>query len=183
MAVEKEVKMAMEQSLEHLRKDFKGLRSARANPALVEGILVEVYGTNMKIKELASITTPEARQILIVPFDAANSSAIGKAIENANLNVQPKVERNQIRINIPPMDEATRKEIAKQAKKKAEETKVVVREIRRKFNDLVKKQKSDGLITEDDLKREEKKIQELTDKYCKDVDTIFTEKEKEIMAI
>lgn len=183
MALEKEVKVAMESSLEHLRKDLKGLRSARANPAMVEGLLVEVYGTTMKIKELANITTPEPRQILIVPFDASNAGAIGKAIENANLNLQPKVERNQIRINVPPMDESTRKDIVKQAKKKTEDAKVSIRDIRRKFNEQAKKQKADGLITEDDLKREEKKIQELTDKCCKDADLIFSEKEKEIMSI
>ena len=137
----------------------------------------------MRLKELATVTTPEPRQILITPFDPQTAGPISKGIEKANLNLQPMLEGHLIRINIPPMDEAMRKDIVKQAKKKTEDAKVAVREVRRKSNDLLKKQKGDSEITEDEMKKGEKKVQELTDEYCKEVDELFTVKEKEIMTV
>ena len=137
----------------------------------------------MRVKELANITAPETRQILISPFDPQTTGAIAKGIERANLNLQPVSEGNIIRINIPPMDEAMRKEIVKQGKKKAEDAKVVMREIRRKSNETIRKQKADSEITEDDMKRTEKNVQELTDQFCKDIDALFTQKEKEILTV
>ena len=137
----------------------------------------------MRIKELASITTPESRQILITPFDPQTASAISKGIEKANLNLQPILEGHIVRINVPPMDEAVRKEIVKQGKKKAEDAKIVIREIRRKNNELIRKMKADGDMTEDVMKKDEKIIQELTDKFCKEIDDLFAVKEKEIMTV
>ena len=150
---------------------------------MVEGVSVEVYGTHMRIKELANISAPEARQIVITPFDPQTAAAIAKGIEKANLNLQPVLESNMIRINVPPMDEAVRVDIVKQGKKKAEDAKIAIREIRRKSNDTIRKQKADGILTEDSLKKLEKAIQDATDKFCKTIDDLFTAKEKEIMAV
>ena len=183
MSTEKEVENKMQATLEHFKQELKNLRSNRANPGMVEGVSVEVYGTHMKIKELANISAPEARQILITPFDPQTAGAISKGIEKANLNLQPILESGSIRINVPPMDQAMRIEIGKQGKQKAEDAKIVIREIRRKSNDMIRKQKADGLITEDILKKLEKAIQELTDKFCRTIDDLFAAKEKEIMAV
>jgi ribosome recycling factor len=178
-----QTKTKMQAALEHFKQELKGLRSNRANPAIVENVIVEIYDGQMRLKELASITAPEARQILISPFDPKTAASIAKSIERANLNLQPVVDGHVVRINIPPMDEATRKEIVKQGKKKAEDAKVVVREIRRKTNELVRKMKADGDMTEDEMKRTEKTVQELTDQFCKDIDALFVQKEKEILTV
>jgi len=178
-----EAKTKMQAAVDHFKSELKNLRSNRANPGILDGVMVEVYGANMRIKELANVTVPESRQLLISPFDPKSAGAIAKGIEKANLNLQPIVEGHIIRINIPPMDESMRKQIVKQGKQKAEDTKIIIREIRRKNNEAVRKQKADGMITEDAMKKEEKTIQELTDKFCKEVDDLFTAKEKEIMTV
>jgi ribosome recycling factor len=178
-----QTKTKMQAALEHFKAELKSLRSNRANPAVLDGVMVEAYGAQMRLKELANITVPEPRQLLVSPFDPQTSGAIAKGIEKANLNLQPVIEGQVIRINVPPMDETMRKQIVKQGKQKAEDSKIALREIRRKNNELARKQKADGLITEDVMKKEEKGIQELTDKFCKEVDDLFTAKEKEIMAV
>ena len=169
--------------MEHFKKELNNLRTGRANPSMFDSIRIEVYGSQMRMRELANVTTPEPRQILITPFDPQTAGPISKSIEKANLNVQPMLEGNVIRINIPPLDESMRKEIVKQGKKKAEDAKISIREIRRKSNDLIRKQKADGDITEDEVKKGEKTVQELTDDYCKQVDELFNVKEKEIMTV
>lgn len=180
---EGEVKKTMHAAMEHYKEELKNIRTSRASPALVENLLVEVYGTKMKIRELANITVPEARQLLITPFDPQNVNAIAKGIEAANLNIQPMVDGNVVRIMIPPMDEQVRKEMSKKCKEKAEGAKIKIREIRRKFNELLKKQKQSKEIAEDVAKREEKMIQDLTDKYCKDIDCLCQAKEKEVLEV
>jgi ribosome recycling factor len=181
--VTEETKVKMQAALDHFKTELKNLRSNRANTAMLDGVLVEAYGSHMRIKELANVTVPEPRQLLISPFDPQTSAAIAKGIEKANLNLQPVVEGQMIRINVPPMDESMRKQIVKQGKQKAEDSKIALRDIRRKNNELVRKQKADGLVTEDVMKKEEKGIQELTDKFCKEVDDLFAAKEKEIMTV
>ena len=183
MSTEKEVEARMQATLDHFKQELKNLRTNRANPGMVEGVTVEVYGSHMKIKELANITSPEARQILITPFDPQTAGAIAKGIEKANLNLQPVVEGQAVRINVPPMDQSTRTTIVKQGKEKAEAAKIALRDIRRKSNETIRKNKADGILTEDALKKLEKAIQELTDKFCKTVDDLFAAKEKEIMAV
>jgi len=183
MSVTEQTKSKMQAALDHFKSELKNLRTNRANPSMFEGVSVEVYGTHMRIKELASISAPESRQILITPFDPQTASAISKGIEKANLNLQPILEGHIVRINVPPMDEAVRKEIVKQGKKKAEDAKIVIREIRRKNNELIRKMKTDGDVTEDVMKKDEKIIQELTDKFCKEIDDLFAMKEKEIMTV
>jgi ribosome recycling factor len=180
---EGQVKAAMQAALDHLKAELKTLRTGRANASILDKVRVEVYGAQTPLKSLANINVPEARQITVTPFDQTTVNAIAKAIEAANLGVNPMVDGKMIRINVPPMDEAVRKQIAKQCKELGEKAKVSLREVRRKFNELVRKQKADGLIPEDQMKRLEKHIQELTDKFCKDVDAACAEKEKEVMTI
>jgi len=183
MGVVEETKSKMQVAVEHFKQELRNLRSNRANPGMLDNVHVEVYGETMRLKELAHVTSPESRQLLVTPFDPQTAAAISKGIERANLNVQPILERGVIRINIPPMDESTRKQIAKQAKEKAEAAKVVIREIRRKINEVIRKLKTDGIDTEDVMKKNEKKVQELTDQFCKEVDTLLASKEKEILAV
>lgn len=181
--IEKEVEKKMLATLEHYKQELKNLRTNRANPGVVEGVSVEVYGSHMRVKELANITTPEARQILITPFDPQTAGAIAKGIEKANLNLQPVLEGQSIRINVPPMDQSMRTTIVKQGKEKAENAKIAIRDIRRKSNDTIKQGKSAGDLSEDVVKKLEKAIQELTDKFCRQIDDLFSAKEKEIMAV
>jgi len=181
MNLENDAKTGMQAALEHLKDELKNLRSSRANPSMLDSVRVEVYGTQMRLRDLANITVPEPRQLVVSPFDATNVNAIAKGIESANLNIRPVVDGNVVRITIPPMDESVRKEIAKQCKRKGEEAKIAIREVRRKNNDLVRKQKADGEIPEDQMKKVEKNIQDLTDKYCKDIDSACSDKEKEIL--
>lgn len=183
MSAVEQTKQKMQAALDHFKTELKSLRTNRANPGMLDGVHVEVYGSTMRIKELANVTTPEPRQLLITPFDPSTSAAIAKGIEKANLNLQPVVEGQAVRINVPPMDESMRKQIVKQGKEKAENSKITIRDIRRKNNEMVRKQKADGLITEDVMKKEEKGIQDLTDKFCKEIDELFAAKEKEIMTV
>lgn len=181
--VESQVKSAMQAALDHLKSELKALRTGRANSAILDKVHVEIYGSHMPLKGLANINVPEARQIVVTPFDHSNINAISKAIEAANLGVNPMVDGKIIRINIPPMDETIRKQIAKQCKELGEKSKIALRDIRRRFNELVRKQKVDGIIPEDMMKKLEKAIQDYTDRFCKDVDATCAEKEKEIMTI
>jgi ribosome recycling factor len=183
MSIENQVKQGMQHVLDHLKGELKSLRTSRANAGMLDSVHAEVYGSRMRLKELANITVPESRQLLVTPFDPSTVNAIAKGIESANLNLQPIVDGHIIRINIPPMDESVRKEIVKVCKKKAEEAKVAIREVRRKSNELIRKQKADGIIPEDTMKKLEKTVQDLTDKFCKDADTLCAEKEKEVLAI
>jgi ribosome recycling factor len=178
-----QVKQKMTHVLDHYKHELKNLRTNRANPGMLDGVHVEVYGTSMRIKELANVTTPEARLIQVAPFDASTIGMIAKGIEKANLGVMPIVDGHTIRISIPPMDEATRKEIVKLAKKKGEEAKVTIRDVRRKFNELAKGLLSSGEVTEDMLKKMEKQVQELTDQSCKEIDQLFQVREKEILTV
>ncbi len=183
MSVVEETKKKMAVAIDHLKQELKNLRTGRANPGVLDNVQVEVYGSQMRLKELANVTAPEPRQLLVTPFDPQTAGSISKGIEKANLNLQPILDGHIIRIHIPPMDASMRKEMVKQGKKKAEDAKVVIREIRRKQNELVRKQKADGDIAEDQMKKLEKSIQELTDQSCKEADDLINAKEKEIMTV
>lgn len=183
MNTTEQAKAKMLAALEHLKAELKTIRTGRANPAMVEGIIVEVYGSPMRLKDIASINAPEARMLVITPFDAKNAAAIGKAIEKANIGVNPIVDSNMVRIKIPQMDQNMRKEMVKLIHKRLEEAKVSIRNIRRDANEAVRKQKSAGEIAEDVMKKAEKNIQELTDKYCKEADDQAEKKEKEVSTI
>lgn len=181
--LENQLKQAMNAVLDHLKAELKGLRTGRANAAVLDRVTVEVYGSQVRLKEVGTVNVPDSRQIVVTPYDVSNLQAIAKGIEAANLNLSPKVDGKVVRIPVPQMDEVTRKQMAKLAKDFCEKTKVAFRDVRRKFNDLVKKQKTDGEISEDMVKRLEKMIQDFTDRYCKDADAALAEKEKEIMTV
>ncbi len=178
-----QTKAKMNAAIEHLKEELRGIRTGRANPGMVEGVQVEVYGSMMRLKEIASINAPEPRQIVISPFDPSNKDAIRKAIEKANLGFNPMVDGHIVRIKIPPMDDAMRKDMVKLCQKRQEETKVRIREARREGNDSAKKQKGDGILGEDDVNRISKQVQELTDKSCKEAEDLCAKKEREIAVI
>lgn len=183
MSITDQAKTKMQATIDHFKQELKNLRTGRANPSILDNVFVEVYGTQVRLKELAAVSAPEARQLLINPFDRSTAGAISKGIEKANLNLQPMLDGNVIRINIPPMDESTRKDMVKIGKRKAEESKVTIREIRRKHNEMIRKQKADAEITEDVMKKQEKMIQDFTDQFCKETDDLMNTKEKEIMTV
>lgn len=182
-SVENQAKAAMQAALEHLKQELKALRTGRANSAVLDKVMVEVYGAQTPLKKIANVTVPEARQILVTPFDPSTIHAIAKGIEAANLGIHPIADGKVVRVNVPQMDENGRKQIAKQCKELGEKAKISMREVRRKFNELVRKQKTEGVIPEDMMKRLEKVIQDLTDRYCKDIESACTEKEKEILTV
>jgi ribosome recycling factor len=183
MNVTEQTKAKMLAALEHLKTELKSIRTGRANPGMVEGVIVEVYGSPMRLKDMASINAPESRMLLITPFDPKNASAIGKASEKANIGVMPIVDGNVVRIKIPQMDENMRKEMVKLCHKRLEEAKISIRNIRRESNDAIRKQKSAAEIAEDMMKKTEKNIQDLTDKYCKEAEDLTDKKEKEVASI
>lgn len=183
MSILDQTKTKMVDAIEHLKNELKSIRTGRANPAMLDQVSVEVYGSQMRLKELASVTAPEPRQLLITPFDHTNKNAIAKGIEKANIGVMPIIDGNVVRLKIPPMDEAKRKEMIQICMKKCEEAKVGIRNERRHANDTIRKQKGNGLMAEDEMKKLEKLIQELTDKFCKEADDTAAKKEKEVSTI
>ena len=173
----------MQAVIDHLKLELKALRTGRANSAILDRVTVEIYGSPAPLRTVANVTVPESRQILVTPFDPSTCHAIAKGIEAANLGIHPMVDGKVVRLNVPPMDETIRKQIAKQCKELGEKAKIALREVRRKFNDLVRKQKADGTLPEDAMKKLEKTIQDLTDRFCKDADSACADKEKEIMTV
>lgn len=178
-----QTKQKMRAAIEHLKTELKAIRTGRANPGMVDSLLVEVYGSNMRVKEIASITSPEPKQLLISPFDPKNAPFISKAIEKANIGVMPILDGHTVRLKIPAMDERMRQEMVKLCHKKREEAKVSIRNIRRDANDLLKKAKASSEIQEDQLKKGEKQIQELTDSFCREADEVSRQKEDEVIHI
>lgn len=179
----KHVEEKMQVAIDHLVQELKNIRTGRANPNMLDNVALEVYGTQMRLRDVASVTTPEPRQLVITPFDASNVHSIAKGIEKANLGLQPVVDGKIVRINIPQMNADTRKEMAKLAHKRCEECKVSIRHTRRDFLEEFRKQKNSGDISEDELKRHEKSVQESTDKFCLKTEEIVQAKEKEIMQV
>lgn len=183
MSAESIANEKMSAAIDHFKAELMNIRTGRANPGMLDSIQVEVYGTNMRLKDVASVNTPEARQLLVAPFDGNNAGPIAKAIEKANLGFQCSVEGGQVRVSVPSMDENMRKEMVKLVKKLQEECKISIRNVRRDCNDAVKKEKADGDITEDDQKRLEKVVQDLTDKFTAQADKISEAKQEEVMQI
>jgi ribosome recycling factor len=163
--------------------EFAGVRTGKASPALVENILVEVYGSNMRIRELAGITTPEPRMLVITPWDAGSVQPIEKAIQKSNLGLNPAVQGKFIRIVLPELSTERRQEFVKVIHKMAESGRVAVRHVRRDAMEQLKKSVKAGTITEDDEKRGETEVQKLTDQYVGKIDGHVAHKEKEIMTV
>jgi ribosome recycling factor len=163
--------------------EFAGVRTGKASPGLVENILVEVYGSQMRIRELAGITTPEPRTLAIQPWDANSLHPIEKAIQKANLGLTPNVMGKAIRIFFPELSQERRQEFVKIVRKMAEDGRVAIRHVRRDAMDEIKKHGHDSGTTEDDAKHAEKELQKLTDDYVAKIDAHLVTKEKEIMTV
>ncbi|MBQ4232173.1 MAG: ribosome recycling factor [Lachnospiraceae bacterium] len=173
----------MGKSLENLRTEFTSIRAGRANPHVLDNIMVEYYGTPTPLQQVGNITVPEARSLLITPWEASILKDIEKAIMVSDVGITPNNDGKSIRLTFPELTEDRRKELAKDVKKKSENCKVAIRNIRRDANDDFKKQNKNGDISDDELKDIEDKIQKLTDKYIKQTDDMTDSKTKEIMTV
>lgn len=173
----------MGKSISVLEGDYAAIRAGRANPAVLDKITVDYYGAPTAINQLAAISVPEARVLLIQPWDGSVLRGIEKAIQTSDLGVNPQNDGKVIRLVFPPLTEERRKILVKDIAKMAEETKVAIRSIRRDAIEKLKDMKKNSLITEDDQKNGEKKVQDLTDKKVKEVEAVQAKKEKELMAI
>ena len=173
----------MQKTEQVITNEFAGVRTGKASPALVENIIVDMYGSQMRIRELAGITTPESRAIHIQPWDAGAVHPIEKAIQKSNLGLNPQIQGKTIRLFLPELSEERREELCKVVRKMTEDGRVAIRHVRRDAMDLLKKEKAAGRIPEDDEKRGEKELQKLTDDYIAKIDGHLTHKEKEIMTV
>lgn len=175
-----ESKKLMEKAIEHLRSEFSKMRVGRASAAMVEGVRVEVYGSTMTLKEVASISIPDPKSISIQPWDRGVMPDIEKGILAANLGLTPINDGKSIRINLPPMTEDRRKDFVKSIKKWGEDAKVAVRNIRR---DLIDGFKSDKEMSEDELRRNQDEVQKMTDQFVHDIDKLVDVKSNEVMTL
>ena len=184
MAVDfKDYERRMNKALDHLEEEFGAVRAGRANPKVLDRISVEYYGSETPLNGVATISTPDARTLVIQPWDTKLLKDIQKAIQTSELGINPQNDGRVIRLVFPQLTEDRRKDLVKQVKKYCEEAKVAMRNIRRDGMDYVKKLKKNSEITEDDQKKAEKDLQDLLDKYIKKVDEATAAKEKELMAI
>ena len=178
-----ETKEKMTKTLSVLKAELAGLRAGRANAQVLDRIAVDYYGSMTPINQLGNISTPEPRMLIISLWDAKMIPAVEKAIQKSDLGINPANDGKVIRLIFPELTEERRKDLVKTVRKKGEESKVAIRNIRRDLNDQIKKQKKDSLITEDDQKKLEEKGQKLTDEFIKDIDAILAAKEKEILSV
>lgn len=173
----------MNKSVEATKENFMGIRTGRANPALLNGIMVDYYGAPTPIKAVASIGVPEPRTLSVTPFDASQANAVEKAIRDSDLGVSPNRDGNVIRVTMPELTEERRKEYVKLAKTKAEESKVAVRNIRRKTKESIDKSVKDGEIGEDEGDRLQKELDKVTKQVTDSLDVLLEGKQKEIMEV
>ena len=173
----------MKKSISVMEEDFGTIRVGRANAKLLDKITVPYYGTPTNLDGVATIKTPDARTLLITPWETSILKEIEKAIQASDLGINPMNDGKSIRLSFPPLTEERRKELTKKTAKMGEECKVAIRNIRRDANDTAKKMQKSSEITEDDLKQAEKTIQDTTDKYIKEVDIVVAKKDKDIMEI
>jgi len=179
----KKTEQTMRKALEATRSDFASIRTGRAAPSLLDRLQVEAYGQTVPLKQVASVNSPDGRSLAGTAFDQSTVGSIRKAIETSDLGLNPNVDGSTIRLSIPPLTEERRKDLVKLVKKKSEEHKVAVRNIRHHANDEVKALAKKGTITDDQIKRGTDQVQKLTDKYVKQIDDLVHGKEKEIMEV
>ena len=173
----------MKKTISVLEAEMKAVRAGRANPAILDKVSVEYYGAPSPLTQIANVSVPDARSILIQPWDASILGEIEKAILKSDVGITPNNDGKAIRLNFPPLTEERRKELVKGIKKKGEDSKVAIRSIRRDALEDAKAQKKNGDITEDDVKNIEKDVQKLTDNYIKEIDDIIAYKEKEVLEV
>lgn len=178
-----DIKARMDKSIESYKRELSKLRTGRASAALVEGITVDYYGAPTPIDQTSQISVPEARQLVIKPYDKSILGDIERAINAANIGISPNNDGELIRLNVPSLTEESRKDLAKKVKGFAEDAKIAIRNVRRDANDAIKKSEKAKEITEDDLKSDEADVQKLTDDFIKQIDTIAAEKEKDILSM
>lgn len=181
--IKTDTKTRMDKTIDSLRCEFGGLRAGRAHASLLDGIMVDAYGSMTPIAQLGTISVPDARTLSISVWDRSLAKAIDKALRESDLGLNPASDGQLIRIPIPPLSEERRKELVKIASKYAEQNKVAIRNIRRDGLDGVKKLKKDNLISEDEEKRFENEVQKLTDEAIKKIDEMFAQKEKDILQV
>ncbi len=173
----------MGKTINALNSEYGSIRAGRANASVLDRVRVDYYGTPTPINQMAAISVAEARILVIQPWDSSTLSSIEKAIQTSDIGINPQNDGKVIRLTFPQLTEERRKDLSKEVRKIAEESRIAIRSIRRDCIDKVKKMEKASEITEDDLKNAEKKLQDITDKYVKEVDKISADKEKEIMAI
>ena len=178
-----EIEEKMQKSIYYLQEELVAIRAGRANPAILNKVTVDYYGAPTPLNQVGAISVPEARQILITPWDKSLIGPITKAIQVAELGVNPINDGNGVRLTFPELNEDRRKQIVKEVKSLGEDAKVAVRNVRRDGIDDAKKQEKAGEITEDELKGAEDKIQKITDKYTAKIDEMISAKEKEVMEV
>jgi ribosome recycling factor len=176
-----EMRQKMEKTLDSLTREFKKMRTGRASVSILDGIKVECYGSQMRLNQIASISNPESRLLTIQPWDQSIMGNIEKSILKSGLGLTPMNDGKLIRISIPPLTEERRKELAKVAKKMAEESKIIIRNHRREANEMLKELKNEGEISEDELYKHQDKVQRITDEFIGKADEIRKEKEDEIL--
>ena len=182
-ALNKEVSSRMDKSINALDHEFRSINAGRANPALLERISADYYGVPTPINQMAAIQTPDARTLLIQPWDKSSMKLITKAIQASDIGINPTDDGSVIRLVFPAPTEERRKELCKKVSKMGEEAKVAIRNIRRDFVDLLKAQKKNSEITEDEQKEGEKEVQNVTDNYSKTIDKMVKDKENEVLSI
>ena len=173
----------MQKSIDSVAADFASVRAGRANAAVLDRIMVDYYGSPTPIQQIAAISTPDPRTLLIQPWDTSAVKSIEKAIQNSDLGINPQNDGRSLRLAFPQLTEERRKELVKQIRKYAENGKVAIRNIRRDAMDNFKKQEKKAEITEDEMKQVEKDLQKLTDDSCRKLDDLLAKKEKELMAV
>jgi len=181
--IKSETEQRMQKTLDSLKKDLSKIRTGRATPALLDGITVDYYGSPAPINQVANISVPDARMLVVQPWEKNMLPAIEKAVQASGLGLNPQNDGNQIRLPIPPLSEERRKELFKNCRKESEDTKVAIRNVRRDSNEKLKKAQKDKIITEDLEKKGLDDIQKITDKYVKMADDQLAVKEKEIMEV
>ena len=173
----------MQKAVETAQHDFSTIRTGRANPVILENIKVDYYGTPTPLNQLAGISVPEPRQLMVTPWDKGSINTLLKAIQSSDIGLTPMSDGIVIRLNVPPLTEERRKDLIKTLHKKSEDHKVAVRNVRRDINERIKAQQKSSDITEDDAKKEQEEVQKLTDKYIAEIDKLCIAKEAELKEI
>lgn len=179
----KETESHMKGAIEATKREFQAIRTGRANPGILDRVTVEYYGTPTPLNQVASITVPDSRMLVVQPWDKSALGPIEKAIQKADLGLNPVNDGTVVRLPVPQLTEERRKDLVKVVKKEAEEQKIAVRNVRRESNDKIKALEKDAKITEDEQKKGLDDVQKLTDKYIAEIDKLVEQKEKEIMEV
>ncbi len=179
----KDIEIKMQKSIASYEENLASIRASQANPAVLNRVTFDYWGSPTEITSMAGISVADAKTLVITPYDASTLKAMEKAILMSDIGITPSNDGKVIRLVFPQLTEERRRDLAKQVQKMGEDAKVAVRNLRRTANDEIKKQKKDNLLTEDDVKNAEKAVQDLTDKYIKNIDTLTAKKEKDILTV